>query len=169
MVLYSEYYAVMEFFNRGGIVLYIIFAFAFILWALLLERYIYLYFSVRNAYRYFLGIWERYRMRADAMKIRNALKHRFSCRLKTTLPVMRMLIAVIPLLGLLGTVWGMIEIFDVIAIEGTGDARAMANGISMATLPTMSGMAIAIVTLFALQKLEDKTERRIADFQERLV
>ena len=55
------------------------------------------------------------------------------------------LIALCPLLGLLGTVTGMIEVFDIMAITGTGNARAMASGIAKATLPTMTGLFISIV------------------------
>jgi len=164
-----EYYAVIEFLNRGGVMLYLILAFAFVLWVLLIERFVYLYLFVGESRRRFLALWQRHRGDTEALQIRTSLLHGFGCRLRTTLPLIRMLIAVIPMLGLLGTVWGMIEIFDVIAIEGTGDARAMAGGISMATLPTMSGMAIAIVTLFAFRKLEDKTAKRISELQERLV
>lgn len=169
MILAHEYYAVIEFLNRGGIMLYLILSFAFVLWALIIERYALLYISPAKSYDKFIKIWNENKNKSEALHIRTSLKHQFSCKLKLTLPLIKMLIAIIPMLGLLGTVWGMIEIFDVIAIEGTGDAKAMASGISMATLPTMSGMAIAIVTLFAFRKLEDKTHRRIQEFQERLV
>ena len=47
------------------------------------------------------------------------------------------LIALLPLLGLLGTVTGMIQVFDVMASLGSGNPRAMANGVSAATIPTM--------------------------------
>ena len=62
----------------------------------------------------------------------------------------------------------MIEIFDVIAQLGTGDARALANGISMATLPTMTGMAIAILGLFLLRYVEVSATRKIAVFYQGL-
>ena len=58
--------------------------------------------------------------------------------------------------------YGMIEIFDVIAQQGTGDARALANGISMATLPTMTGMAVAIVGLFFIRFMESSANRKIS-------
>lgn len=169
MTFAHEYYAVVEFLNRGGIMLYIILIFAFLLWSLLIERFYLLYISIAKSHSDLLISWQQHRESMEVLRIRKSLQHIYSCRLKATLPLIRMLIAMIPMLGLLGTVWGMIEIFDVIAIEGTGDAKAMAGGISMATLPTMSGMAIAIVTLFAFRKLEDKTDRSIAEFQERMI
>ena len=169
MNLIHEYYAIVEFLNRGGIMLYLILSFAFMMWALIIERYVLLYFYTSNNNKRFIEAWNKNKKKGEVHFIRNTLKHQFSCKVKSTLPLIKMLITIIPLLGLLGTVWGMIEIFDVITIEGTGDAKAMASGISMATLPTMSGMAIAIVTLFAFRKLEDKTQRSIEEFQERLV
>ena len=64
------------------------------------------------------------------------------------------LVALCPLLGLLGTVTGMIEVFDVMAFTGTGNPRLMAGGISKATLPTMTGLVISITGLFAITFLE---------------
>ena len=54
------------------------------------------------------------------------------------------LIALCPILGLLGTVSGMIAVFDVVASESSGDARAMADGIARATLPTLAGIVVAV-------------------------
>ena len=51
--------------------------------------------------------------------------------------------------GLLGTVTGMIEVFDVMAITGSGNARSMASGVSKATIPTMAGMVGALSGVFA--------------------
>jgi biopolymer transport protein ExbB len=165
----AEYYTLIEFLNRGGVMLYAIFIFSVVLWGLLIERLMYIYMFFSKTSNELLSTWKKHEESSEAMLIRNTLQHQFSCKLKITLPIIKTLIAVVPLLGLLGTVWGMIEIFDVIAIEGTGDAKAMANGISMATLPTMSGMAIAIVTLFAFRKLENKTQQRILEFREKLI
>lgn len=56
--------------------------------------------------------------------------------------------AVSPLLGLLGTVWGMIKVFSVITEQGVGNANSLAGGISEALFTTAVGLAIAIPTLF---------------------
>ena len=55
------------------------------------------------------------------------------------------LISVFPLLGLLGTVTGMIHLFDVLAFVGNTNARAISSGVSMAIIPTVAGMFLAIV------------------------
>jgi len=69
-------------------------------------------------------------------------------QLQQSLGLIKSLVAVCPLLGLLGTVTGMIEVFDVMAVMGTGSARAMASGISKATIPTMAGMVGALTGVF---------------------
>ncbi|MFO7655242.1 MAG: MotA/TolQ/ExbB proton channel family protein [Candidatus Krumholzibacteriia bacterium] len=64
------------------------------------------------------------------------------------LAAVMVLAAVAPLLGLLGTVLGMIETFDVISVFGTGNARAMAGGISVALVTTQTGLLVAIPGFF---------------------
>ena len=67
-----------------------------------------------------------------------------SLKLSSGLDFIKTLIMVCPLIGLLGTVTGMIEVFDVMAVIGTSDVKSMANGVSMATIPTMAGMVVAL-------------------------
>jgi len=74
------------------------------------------------------------------------------------------LAAVAPLLGLLGTVTGMITTFDVMAIFGTGNARAMAGGISEALITTQTGLLVAIPGLY----MQTFLERRAANLARRL-
>ncbi|MDQ7090159.1 MAG: MotA/TolQ/ExbB proton channel family protein [Methylococcales bacterium] len=68
--------------------------------------------------------------------------------LEKGLPMIKLLAAVAPLLGLLGTVTGMIATFQAISLFGTGDPKLMANGISQALVTTMLGLCIAIPLLF---------------------
>lgn len=75
------------------------------------------------------------------------------------------LATVAPLLGLLGTVTGMIATFDVLAIFGTGNARAMAGGISEALITTETGLLIAIPGLYMkvfLERRATNLNKRIA-------
>ena len=73
------------------------------------------------------------------------------------------LIALCPVLGLLGTVTGMIEVFDVVSFFGTGNARALASGITKATLPTMTGMAISILGLLTFTILNSRSQSLISE------
>ena len=78
-----------------------------------------------------------------------------------------MLAAIAPLLGLLGTVTGMINTFHVITMYGTGDPRLMSAGISEALVTTMLGLSTAIPLLMANSLLGGVVERRIADMEEK--
>ncbi|MBW1710821.1 MAG: MotA/TolQ/ExbB proton channel family protein [Deltaproteobacteria bacterium] len=75
------------------------------------------------------------------------------------------LAALAPLLGLLGTVTGMIATFDIISIFGTGNARAMAGGISEALITTQTGLVVAIPGLYMsnfLNRRSENLKQRIA-------
>ncbi len=74
-------------------------------------------------------------------------------RLDRRLSLIAILAAIAPLLGLLGTVLGMIETFNVIAMFGTGNARAMAGGISVALITTQTGLLVAIPGLLMSNRL----------------
>jgi biopolymer transport protein ExbB len=87
--------------------------------------------------------------------------------LERGLPMIKLLAAVAPLLGLLGTVTGMIATFQSISLFGTGDPKLMANGISQALVTTMLGLCIAIPLLFlhSIVAARSKTLVQILDEQ----
>jgi biopolymer transport protein ExbB len=60
------------------------------------------------------------------------------------------------MIGLLGTVYGMIEVFEVLSFLGTGNPRAMSSGVAKATIPTMASM---VITLFGLYFRQDLAQR----------
>ena len=72
--------------------------------------------------------------------------------------------SVAPLLGLLGTVTGMITTFMVIATSGTGDAKALASGISEALITTQTGLVVAVPGLF----LANFLRRRSTNLEDRI-
>ncbi len=87
-------------------------------------------------------------------------------KLQRGLLIIKSLVALCPMLGLIGTVTGMIEVFDVMAIAGTGHIRGMAGGISKATLPTMAGMVAALSGLIfsaQLERFAKSARQRVAD------
>lgn len=95
---------------------------------------------------------------------------RFRTRLRTRLSVLGVIAAAAPLLGLLGTVTGMIGTFRVITEHGTGDPELLSDGISQALLTTQLGLAIAIPTLLChaglgrwVQRLVGRAERAAMD------
>jgi biopolymer transport protein ExbB len=74
------------------------------------------------------------------------------------LPILKIVAMVAPLLGLLGTVAGMIMTFQAITIYGAGDPKAMASGISSALVTTVLGLLVAIPTVFAHSLLNGKAQ-----------
>jgi Biopolymer transport proteins len=72
-------------------------------------------------------------------------------------------------MGLLGTVTGMINVFDVMAITGTGNARAMASGISMATVPTMAGMVVSLIGLYFKTRFDSMAKKQLDIFKDQLL
>jgi hypothetical protein len=85
----------------------------------------------------------------------------FGANVKTFLKTVT---AIAPLLGLFGTVAGMIELFEAIAHYGSSEPRVFASGVARAVLPTMAGLTIALIGLFASSKmiysLGDAAEKR---------
>lgn len=71
-----------------------------------------------------------------------------------------------PLLGLLGTVSGMIKSFNVISLEGTGNPAHLAGGIAEALITTAAGLCVAIPTLVIHRILKDKAESLIFEMEE---
>ncbi len=90
-------------------------------------------------------------------------------RLERFLPMLNIMGAVAPLLGLLGTVTGMISTFHVITLYGTGDPRMMSGGISTALVTTMLGLTVAIPIMLVYTFLCRQVEHVIGDMEEKAV
>jgi biopolymer transport protein ExbB len=90
-------------------------------------------------------------------------------RLERFLPTLQVLAAVAPLLGLLGTVTGMIDTFQVITIFGTGDPKLMSGGISEALVTTKLGLTVAIPIILVHAFFSRRVEAIIGDMEEKAV
>lgn len=90
-------------------------------------------------------------------------------RIERFLSTLGMLAAIAPLLGLLGTVTGMINTFHVITYYGTGDPRMMSNGISEALVTTMLGLSVAIPVMLFHTLLSRSVETQIGKMEEKAV
>ncbi|ALP43540.1 MotA/TolQ/ExbB proton channel family protein [Aeromonas schubertii] len=100
-------------------------------------------------------------------------------KLEKGISIIKLIASVAPLLGLLGTVVGMIATFQAITLFGTGDPKLMAGGISEALVTTMQGLVVAVPMLFLytlvntqsrrlIQVLEEQSAGFVARYQERL-
>ncbi len=139
------------FMDKGGDVLWLIAALLFVMWTLIFERIWYLQFGWKDDVAQVIGKWEGRSERKswEAEQIRAMLVSQARMQINRNLPVIKTLVALCPLLGLLGTVTGMIEVFNIMAVTGGGDAKSMAGGVQQATIPTMAGMVAALSGVFA--------------------
>lgn len=172
-----------DYFKGGGIIMYPLLLVAVYMWTLILER-IFAFHRLEFRDIGMVDLLEGYRagqdfppktgLRAQIASFLlchrtedHALNRRLldQCYLQLRPGINRniMLIAVLamvsPLLGLLGTVTGMITTFDVIAMFGTGNARALAGGISEALITTQSGLLISIPGIFSSAVLTLRARR----------
>jgi len=147
----SAYEAVSRFMDMGGNVLWLIAILLFFMWALIFERIWYFKGGWKSDVANAISTWEGRTERKSwaAHQIREKLISQARMQINQYLPVIKTLVALCPLLGLLGTVTGMIEVFNIMAVTGGGDAKQMAGGVSRATIPTMAGMVAALSGVFA--------------------
>ncbi|MBC3767781.1 MotA/TolQ/ExbB proton channel family protein [Neptunicella marina] len=152
--------SVRDFIAAGGDVLYVVAIALFLMWILMVERYWFLTSSFPALQKRIVANWEA---REDtkswyAHKIRDTWISQASDKLSERMLLIKTLVAICPLIGLLGTVTGMIGVFETMATQGTGNPRLMAAGISMATIPTMAGMVAALSGVFFSSRLEARVK-----------
>ncbi len=166
-----ETFAVVRaFIEQGGNVLLVIAFVTAVMWTLILERFWYFRTGYWREEKRTQAIWDA---RADhhswnSKQIRRVLISDLTGQLNWGLGMIGTLVALCPMLGLLGTVTGMIEVFDVMAAGG-GNTRGMAAGGSKATLPTMAGMVAAISGMLfhiQLERFAVDASERVADHLE---
>ena len=158
LVLLNILNSIREFIELGGDVLWAIMVVVLLMWTLILERVWYFYKVYPSERKQVISAWDN---RADttswfAKGIRDQMISDVSLNLKQNVGMIKALIAICPLLGLLGTVTGMVGVFDVMTYAGSSNARAMADGVSKATIPTMAGMVAALSGVYFGTFLERK-------------
>lgn len=147
---------VRDFISTGGDVLWIVFGVLGMMWVLMVERYWFLLIEFPKLKKEIINRWESRQDTTSwyAHKVRDTWISEASELLSSRILLIKTLVAVCPLIGLLGTVTGMISVFEVMAVQGTGNPRLMASGISMATIPTMAGMVAALSGVFFSSRIE---------------
>ncbi len=86
-------------------------------------------------------------------------------RLERGLGLLETVAGIAPLLGLLGTVFGMIQVFDVVSQQGVGQAQSLSAGIAQALITTAAGLSIGIPALVAYNYFTGKAERLVLDME----
>ncbi len=153
--------AVTELVEGGGPFVEWIFLCGVVLWTLIFERIWYFRRVFPTESRQMLERWQARRDHRSwcARQIRQAMISRLNGAMTSSLPLMRVLVPLSPLLGLIGTVSGMLEVFDSMALRGSADARTMASGVSHAMICTMTGLAVSITGLYPNYYFQARAKR----------
>ena len=168
--LSEVYIALRDFMESGGTVLWYIALLVTFMWALILERVYYFLFvheeianGIQKKYlaMNFKSPWHKF-------QIKTRLISEGKISINKNMQIIQVCIALCPLFGLMGTVTGMIEVFQIMAFTGGGDARSMAGGVSKATLPTMAGMVVSLSGIFAMIYISSVSERHTGILEERI-
>lgn len=164
--LVDSFYSLLDLMSAGGIVMWLLVLLCILFWTLVLERFWYIKRHFPQWATEKRSAWQAICIDANGCtwprSVRSAWLAQARDQLLVPLTVTKTLVALFPLLGLLGTVTGMVAVFDVLAHSGTGNPRAMAAGVWQATLPTLAGMVLAIGGLFSLARLERNARRSLA-------
>jgi biopolymer transport protein ExbB len=188
--LFQQYLLLEDYFLQGGILMVPLMIISVVMWLLIIERFLFLRrlywrnMDMKTAVEYirdnqypdpqkYSGVISL--LVARFMQLRSGNKEldqyildesvlTVNHRLTDHLALIGVLATIAPLLGLLGTVTGMIGTFEVLSIFGTGNAKAMAGGISEALITTQTGLLIAIPGLYMYNFLR----RRVFNLQQRV-
>ena len=162
----APFIAIRSFFEAGGNVLWAILGVTILMWSLIIERFWYFRFVLPQNVREIQLEWHS---RSDtvswnALRIRQLMISQLSIDVRRYISIIQVSMMLLPLLGLLGTVTGMIQVFNVMAIVGTSNARLMAGGVSAATIPTMAGLVAALSGFYLATYLQRRAEAVIQQF-----
>lgn len=154
----------------GGPIVDWIFITCVVMWCIVIERYWYFNRILPRDTAQSLATWQERSEHTSwkSRQIRRALISRLNAGMSSNFQVLRVLVPMAPLLGLVGTVSGMLNVFDSMAARGSADARSMANGVSEAMICTLTGLAVSISGLYPVfyfkRKVRLETERLAEKF-----
>jgi biopolymer transport protein ExbB len=169
--LLAPFTAVGDLVEAGGVAVEWIFISCLLMWTIAIERWIYFKNRLPVEAEAMLAQWNARQDHRSwaAHQIRRAMISRLNVGMNANLGILRVLVPLCPLLGLLGTVTGMLEVFDSMAARGSADARAMASGVSQAMVCTMTGLAVSVSGIYPVflftQKTKHETELLSDKFQ----
>ena len=132
------------------------------MWTLIVERVLFFLKEGKDKLKNSLMeefLKKRTGKREEDQSLLEEIKTTFYEPLDVRVRIIKVLAVIAPLLGLLGTVTGMIKTFEVISVFGTGNAKLIASGISEALITTQTGLVIAIPGLYMSRFLERRSQR----------
>lgn len=154
----------------GGWIMLAILGLSTVMWILILDRYVFLWRQEKILAREIVAEWHARRSHSQLVnhRLREGLTAGFHNRLSSWIGTIQVITAILPLLGLLGTVSGMIKTFEVMTVFGTGNVRGMAEGISQALVTTMAGLLTALTGMYFANDLKERFERETEHLAENL-
>lgn len=166
----GPYADLIAFLETGGGVLVIIMAAVFVMWAFMLERFAFWLFAYGGLERRALELWARVPNKESrpAHWTRNRIISEIRLKADQNVEFIKTMVAIAPLLGLMGTVTGMVEVFAIMTVAENASARTMSAGVSKATIPTMAGMVAAITGLFFSNLIEQRAKRAVNKLADQL-
>ncbi len=173
MMIAGIHRALTDLLASGGPVLTVLLVVTFVIWLLILERYWYFTLQQRVVADEVASRWKvrsDRRSRASRM-IRACWLSQFHRRLEQRLGLIRVLVGTSLLLGLLGTVTGMIGVFESMSAFGAGGPggiRAVADGVTGATIPAMAGMVAALSGVYFSAQLQKRAAHEVRGLRDRL-
>ena len=167
--LQQAFVAIRDFLEQGGDVLLVIAFVIAAMWMIMTERFLYFSGEHKRRVKETLSAWEAREDRTSwhAKRIREAMISRVSEGANQSLSLVKALVTMCPLLGLLGTVTGMGQVFDAMATQG-GNARSMAAGVQAATIPTMAGMVASISGIPFATGMDKKVRRLVQEVEDKM-
>jgi biopolymer transport protein ExbB len=160
--LFAPFHAVGQLVIAGGpFVIWILVA-GILMWTLIFER---LWFYRKHLPTMTSGLLSEWHRRPEhqswmSHQIRSTMISRLNGAMSENMPVLKVLIPMCPLLGLVGTVHGMLEVFDSMAILGSADARTMASGVSKAMNCTMTGLAVSVTGMYPVHHFQSTIRKQ---------
>lgn len=157
MTLYNS---LMSFMAQGGPVLWAVAVTSLLLWLCIFERGFFYRFEYPKARSAKVQAWSR--LPEHDSPLGRAIRQQFLCDLSlllhARLKLINTLIMLCPLIGLTGTVTGMISLFDSIAINGNSEIKAISAGIYRAILPTLAGLVTGLSGYYFAMRFGQKAQ-----------
>jgi biopolymer transport protein ExbB len=147
-----------QFFESGGMVLWVILAVSILLWTMIIERYWYIKLEYPRTLLINLADWQKREDKVSwyARSVRTAILSKVALDLTRSLPTIRILII-------------LCHVFDVVALEGTSNAKAVADGVSLATIPTLAGLVTALSGYYFSIRLKQHSESALQSASDLMV
>lgn len=161
-LLLAPFQSVTDLMVAGGSLVAWIFVAGMAMWGLIFERWWFFRKQLPTMVNDMLGTWTRRPEHSSwaSHQIRKAMVSRLNAEMSYNMPTLKVLVPLCPLLGLVGTVAGMLEVFDSMSILGSADARTMASGVSKAMNCTMTGLAVSVSGMYPLFHFQSEIRKQ---------